>query len=175
MEEWAQSPLFYLYVALTMPALGHDELAQRISEIGEGVAAGTGIEIVEVELRGSGSARLLRIYIDKPGGVTHGDCELISARMGQLLDEQDLIPDNRYTLEVSSPGVERKLSKPRDFERVIGQKVRILLREPVEGQARLEGTLSGCANQTLEIETPSGEHVQVPLELVRKANLKFEW
>src|SRR5579875_874761 len=116
-----------------MPAAEKLDLLNRITELGEQAARGTPIEIVEIELKGGGKARLLRVYIDKPGGVTHGDCEIISERLGSLLDQDDAIPGESYTLEVSSPGVERKLTRARDFERVIGQKVRITTREPIEG------------------------------------------
>ena len=67
-------------------------------------------------------------------GVTHADCEFISQNVGTILDVEDVIPGARYTLEVSSPGVERKLTKPREFERFVGQKVKVVLRQPVENQ-----------------------------------------
>jgi len=159
----------------TLAAVEQTELVDRITQLSERAAAGTEIEIAEVQLRGSGKARLLRLYIDKPGGVTHGDCELVSERLGRMLDEQDVMPGDSYTLEVSSPGVERKLSKPRDFERVIGQKVRIALRQPVEGQTRIEGKLAGFSDGVLNIEAAPNELVHVPLDQVQKANLKFEW
>jgi ribosome maturation factor RimP len=158
-----------------MPAAEKVDLVNRITELGEQAAQGTPIEIVEIELKGGGKARLLRVYIDKPGGVTHGDCEIISERLGNLLDQDDTIPGESYTLEVSSPGVERKLTRPRDFERVIGQKVRIATREPIEGSKRLEGKLTGFASGTLELELAPDHLVRVPLEQVEKANLKFEW
>ena len=158
-----------------MPAIENTGLIQRITELGEQAAAGTAIEIAEVQLRGAGKARLLRVYIDRPGGVTHGDCELISQKLGQLLDEEDAIPGDSYTLEVSSPGVERNLSKPRDFERVVGQKIRLAVREPIEGQTRFEGKLAEFVDKTLQLEISPGCLVQVPLERVQKANLKFEW
>jgi ribosome maturation factor RimP len=158
-----------------MPALEQTGLIQRITELGEQAALGTGIEIVEIQLRGAGKARLLRVYIDRPGGVTHGDCQLISERLGKLLDEEDAMPGESYTLEVSSPGVERKLSKPRDFERVIGHKIRVGVQEPIEGQTRFEGKLSRFADGMLELETGPGHTVRVPLGQVQKANLKFEW
>ncbi|MBV9405094.1 MAG: ribosome maturation factor RimP [Acidobacteriaceae bacterium] len=158
-----------------MPAAEKTGLVEKITDLGEQAARGSGIEIAEVELRGAGKARLLRVYIDKPGGVTHGDCELISERLGRLLDEQDAIPGDSYTLEVSSPGVERKLSRPRDFERVIGQKIRLATREPVQGQTRFEGKLARFAEGTLEVETAPDHRVQIPLDQVQKANLKFEW
>jgi ribosome maturation factor RimP len=158
-----------------MPVGEQTGLIERLTELGEQAAAGTPIEIAEIELRGAGKARLLRVYIDKPGGVTHGDCELISERMGRLLDEQDAVPGESYTLEVSSPGVERKLSKPRDFERVVGQKIRLSVREAIEGQTHFEGKLAGFAGQMLEVEVSPGRLIRVPLERVQRAKLKFEW
>jgi ribosome maturation factor RimP len=158
-----------------MPGAGKSELAERIAELSQRAASGTGIEIAGAELRGAGSARLLRIYIDKPGGVTHADCELISERVGNLLDQEDAVPGGSYTLEVSSPGVERKLSKPRDFERVIGQKIRLTVREPLEQQTRFEGKLAGFEAGVLQLETSPGRLLRIPLDQVQKANLKFEW
>jgi ribosome maturation factor RimP len=158
-----------------MPAVENSELIERLTELGEEAAAGTPIEIAEVELRGAGKARLLRVYIDKPGGVTHGDCELISEKLSRLLDEQDAVPGDSYTLEVSSPGVERKLTKPRDFERAVGQKIRVTIREPIAGQTHLEGRLADFAGQTLEVEISTGRTVKIPLGDVQKAKLKFEW
>ena len=159
-----------------MPAVERTGQTQKLTELGEQAAAGTSIEIVEVQLRGGGKARLLRVYIDKPGGITHADCQLISDRLGKLLDEEDAIPgEEGYTLEVSSPGLERKLARPRDFERVIGKKIRLGLQEPIEGQTHFEGKLVRLADAVLELEVGSGQVVRVPLEQVQKAKLKFEW
>ncbi len=141
----------------------------------ERAAMGTPIEIVEVEIRGAGKNRLVRVYIDKPGGVTHGDCELISQKLGLLLDEEDAIPGEGYTLEVSSPGIERRLSKPRDFERVVGQKIKLTTTQPFEGRTSLEGKLEQVAGGNLGVEIAPGNLVQIPLQQIRKANLKFEW
>lgn len=150
-------------------------IVERIAGLSEQAAKGTDIEIAEAELRGAGKARLVRIWIDKPGGVTHSDCELISRRLGKLLDDEDVIPGEGYTLEVSSPGVERKLSKPRDFERVLGQTIRLTLRQAIDGQTRLEGRLTTFADGVLEIETSPRGVLRIPLAQVQKANLKFEW
>lgn len=158
-----------------MPAVEKSGLIERITALGEQAAAGTSIEIAEVQLKGAGKARLLRVYIDRPGGVTHGDCELISQKLGQLLDEEDAIPGDSYTLEVSSPGVERTLSKARDFERVVGQKIRLAVREPIDGQTRFEGKLAEVAAGALQLEISPGRLLRIPLERVQKANLKFEW
>jgi ribosome maturation factor RimP len=158
-----------------MAAVENKELLERITELGDRSAMGTDIEIVEIQLKGSGNARLLRVYIDKPGGVTHGDCELISERLGKLLDDEDPVPDNSYTLEVSSPGIERRLSKPRDFERVVGQKIRLAVQPPGENRRHLEGRLAQFTDDALEIEVAPGDLVRIPLNTVQKANLKFEW
>jgi ribosome maturation factor RimP len=159
-----------------MAVVQNKELVDKITELGDRSAIGTDIEIAEVQIRGAGSARLLRIYIDKPGGVTHGDCQLISERLGQLLDENDPFPDGGYTLEVSSPGIDRRLSKPRDFERVVGQKIRLAVLPPGESRRSLvEGRLAQFSGGALEIEVAPGNLVRVPLESVQKANLKFEW
>src|SRR5919204_1906436 len=103
----------------------------KIEEIADRVARSEGIEVVEVELKGGGKNQLLRISIDKPEGVTHADCELISQQVGTILDVEDVVPGH-YTLEVSSPGVERKLIRLRDFERFTGKRIKAILREPIE-------------------------------------------
>ena len=158
-------------MALTQKA----EIVGRIMSLAEQAAIGTPIEIVEVQLKGAGKARLLRIYIDKPGGVTHRDCQLISEGLGKLLDETETLSDDSYTLEVSSPGVDRRLTKPRDFERVLGQKLKLSFHNPVAGQMRLDGKLQGISGGILEIQALTGEMLQIPLDQVQKANLKFEW
>ena len=150
-------------------------LAARVTEIAERVGTSEGIEIVEVELLGGGKNRVLRIFIDKPQGVTHGDCEFMSQNVGTILDVEDVIPGDSYTLEVSSPGVERKLTKARDFERFTGQKVKVTLREPVEDQRRWDGVLKGFDGGVVTLEVAPGRTVQFRLEQVSKANLKFEW
>src|SRR5271157_3298790 len=104
------------------------EVASKIEEIAQRVAQPEGLELVEVEVKGGGNSRFVRISIDKPEGVTHADCELVSHQVGTILDVEDVVPGGRYTLEVSSPGVERKLTRPRDFERFQGKKIKLALR-----------------------------------------------
>ncbi len=150
-------------------------VTNKVREIAERVAADEGLEIVDVQLLGGGSSRVLRIFIDKPEGVTHADCEFISQNVGTILDVEDVIPGASYTLEVSSPGVERKLTKPRDFERFVGQKVKIALRQPVENQRHWVGALKSFNEGIITLEPSPGRSVQFPLEQVERANLKFEW
>src|SRR5215472_5235161 len=127
-----RKPTFLLgsTVLRTMPGA----VASKIEEIAQRVVESEGMELVEVEVKGGGSQRMVRISIDKPEGITHADCELVSQQVGTILDVEDVVPGGRYTLEVSSPGVERKLLKLRDYERFQGKKAKITLREPIESQ-----------------------------------------
>lgn len=152
-----------------------DILIGRITGIAERVGASEGIEVVEVRLAGAGRGRLLRIYIDRPGGVSHADCETMSRQVGTILDVEDVMPGGAYTLEVSSPGVERPLKTPRDFERHRGEKVTVLLREAAEGQRRWEGRLAGIEGDAITLEVAAGRQLRFGLGQIERANLKFEW
>ena len=101
-----------------MAQTGREALIEQITAIVNRVAESQGVEVVEIEFLGGGKQRVLRIYIDRPEGVTHGDCEIVSQKVGGILDAEDIIPGENYTLEVSSPGVERKLTKPARLHRV---------------------------------------------------------
>jgi ribosome maturation factor RimP len=151
-----------------------EDVTSKVEEAAERVARSEGLELVEVEIKGQGGARLVRISIDKPAGVTHADCELVSDRLGQILDAEDCI-SGHYTLEVSSPGVERKLLKPQDYSRFKGKKAKITVREEVEGRRTWEGILAGFADGVISLETKPGETLRLPFDQVKKANLKFEW
>jgi ribosome maturation factor RimP len=152
-----------------------EDVTSRIEEVARRVAGSEGMEVVEVEVKGGGSTRFVRISIDKPEGVTHGDCELVSQQVGTILDVEDLVPGGRYTLEVSSPGVERKLIKPQDYQRFQGKKAKITLRDAVEGRRNWEGTLAGFDQGDVTLEIEPGKTMRFPIDRVQKANLKFEW
>jgi ribosome maturation factor RimP len=175
-----------------MSIAAKEEIVEKVLEIAERVADPEGIEIVDVQLLGAGRGRLLRIFIDRPQGpsteaspdrplgVSHADCEFISQQLGTILDIDDVIPGDSYTLEVSSPGLERKLSKAKDFERFVGQKAKVVLREPVENQRSWVGTLAGISEGIVAMEVaalkPSaGRVIHFPLDQIQKANLKFDW
>lgn len=147
----------------------------KIRQIAERVTESEGLELVDAQLLGGGKQRVLRLYIDKPAGVTHADCENVSQQVGTILDVEDVIPGEGYTLEVSSPGVDRPLFKPRDYERVVGQKVKVQLRLPRENRKRFEGLLEAFDGAALTLVIEKGEKVQIPLADVEKANLKYEW
>jgi len=158
-----------------MAETGRQALIERITGIANEIAQPMGIEIVEIELLGAGKQRVLRIFIDRPDGVSHADCEFVSQKVGDALDAEDLIPGENYTLEVSSPGVERKLTKPADFQRFAGQKAKIVMREAVEDQKFWEGVLRGVEGEAVVIEPAEGRLLHIPLAIIKRANLKFEW
>ena len=159
----------------------------KIEEIAERVAKSSGLEVVEVELRGGGRARMLRIYIDKPGGVTHDDCSNFSREVGTIFDVEDAVPGGSYTLEVSSPGLDRKLSRPADFERFTGSLVKLMTRDPVDGNRHFEGRLESFQDGRLSLElagrtrskkrapVEAGAKVEIDLANVEKANLVPEF
>jgi ribosome maturation factor RimP len=144
-----------------------------IREAAERVASSVGVEIVDVEWK-VGAQRLLRVYIDKPGGITHGDCQRVSEQLGVVLDVEDLILGPRYVLEVSSPSLDRKLRSPAEFERFAGRLARISLNEPVEDSKYFEGRLAGVSEGMVRLEV-NGRVVLLPLSVIRKANLVVEW
>src|SRR5947208_9517084 len=105
---------------------------EHVRQIAERVAASNGLELLDVEFRGGGKSRMLRVFIDKPGGVTHEDCANLSREVSTILDVEDAVPGGSYLLEVSSPGLDRKLVRPADYVRFAGSRVRIATRDPVE-------------------------------------------
>jgi ribosome maturation factor RimP len=157
----------------------------HIRQIAERVAASHGLEVVDLEFRGGGKARMLRITIDKPGGVTHQDCADLSREVGTILDVEDAVPGGSYTLEVSSPGLDRKLVRAADFQRFVGSRVRLITREPVEGSRQFEGRLESADGNRITVdvtppakkkkEQPPPRKIEVDLANVEKANLVPEF
>jgi len=156
----------------------------HIREITERVARDLGLEVVEVEFRGGGKARMLRIFIDKPEGVTHADCEAVSREVSTILDVEDAVPGASYTLEVSSPGLDRKLSRAQDFQRFVGSRVKLQTREPIRGNRFFEGRLEQFDGNRLTLhltpprkkkkphaEAATEERLEIELGNVEKANL----
>ena len=163
----------------------------RVREVVERVATTSGLDVVEVDLRGGGKARMLRIVIDKvgeptpdgkPTGITHEDCANLSREVGTILDVEDLIPGSSYVLEVSSPGLDRKLSRPADYERFTGSKVKLTTRNPVNGNRHFEGRLKGFREGRLSLDLspprkkarsqePPAHELDIELANVEKANL----
>jgi len=154
----------------------------KIREAAERVARSQGLEVFDVEWK-VGKQRLLRVYLDRmPGpenpeglGVTHKDCERVSSELSAILDVEELVPGaSGYILEVSSPGLDRKLIKPADYERFVGRLAQVWVNEPVENQKYLEGRLAGFTDGLVKLALKNHE-VSVPFAAIRKANLKVEF
>ena len=156
---------------------------EAIRSIAERVAATHSIELVEIELKGGGKARTLRLTIDKPGGVTHEDCANVSREVSTILDVEDVVPGGSYMLEVSSPGLDRKLLRPQDYKRFTGSRIKVMTREPVNGNRHFEGRLQSFEDGKLLLEILSekkkpkpghahpGQKIEIDLANVEKANL----
>jgi ribosome maturation factor RimP len=154
----------------------------RVRAIAERVAATSGLEVVEIELRGGGKSRMLRVFLDKPAGVTHEDCALFSREIGTILDVEDVVPGGSYVLEVSSPGLDRKLNRAADYERFAGSKVKLMTRQPVNGNRHFEGRLESFRDGRLTLDLSearkkkrpaldAAQKVEIELANVEKANL----
>ena len=163
---------------------------ERVREIADRVAASSGLEIVDLEFLGGGKARMLRVFLDRPAagtdplaGVTHEDCAKFSREFGTILDVEDVMP-GAYTLEVSSPGLDRKLVKPADFTRFTGSRLKLTMRQPVSGNRHFEGRLEKFEDGrlTLDLSVAShksrkkmgetaGQKIEIEFANVEKANL----
>lgn len=132
-------------------------------------ARALGYEILAVELSGRGSSTVLRVYIDGPEGVTVDDCAKVSNQLSAILDVEDPIPD-AYTLEVSSPGLDRPLSKRSHFEAVLGQQIKVQTYGYVQGRRRFTGLLTEVGDRALTIEV-DGETYELPWSEIGKARL----
>lgn len=163
---------------------------ERVRQIADRVATSSELEVVEIEFLGGGKARMLRVFLDKPAagndplaGVTHEDCANFSREFGTILDAEDLVPGS-YTLEVSSPGLDRKLVKAADFARFTGSRMKLMTRQPVDNNRHFEGRLESFQDGrlTLDLSVAShksrkkmgdaaGKKVEIEFANVEKANL----
>lgn len=131
-----------------------------------------GLEAVDIEFRPSGKRWLLRVFIDKEGGVTITDCETVSRELSRVLDVDDIIA-HPYTLEVSSPGLTRALRKADDFRKYRGKLCKIITREPIEGKNEFHGEIGDITDEALEIKGKL-DVFTIPICAIKKAQLEFE-
>ena len=134
---------------------------EKIRQIADRVAASSGLEVVDIEFLGAGKHRTLRVFIDRPGatpthghpdGVTHEDCSSFSREFGTIIDVEDAVPGGSYLLEVSSPGLDRRLTRPADFERFRGSRMKLTTRQPVNNNRFFEGRLESFENGRLVLD-----------------------
>lgn len=145
----------------------------RVREIAGRAASERGLELVHVELAGGARTPVVRVFIDKPGGVTHEDCSEVSHHVGTVLDVEDFIPGT-YTLEVSSPGLERGLYDREDYERFAGRLAKLKTRGAINGQRNFRGRIAGVEGEEVLFDDKTSGRVRVPLPEIAKANLEID-
>ena len=153
--------------------MGSSSVEGRVQAIAERVAIDHGLELVHAEVAGPDNKPIVRIFIDKPTGVTHEDCSQVSLHVGTMLDVEDFIHSS-YILEVSSPGLERGLYKREDYERFAGSLVKLRTRRPINGQRNFRGRLLGIDGEEVRFEDRTSGEVRIGLESIARANLDFD-
>jgi ribosome maturation factor RimP len=158
-----------------------ETVVEKVRDIAGRVAADRGLEIFDVQFRREAPGMVLRIQIDRPGpaataadSVSVEDCAHISRELSAILDVEDVVPA-AYTLEVSSPGLDRPLRRPDDFRRFAGRRAKIVMRQKVDGQGYFKGKLGGLDGADVLIESENGKVHRVPFELITRANLEVEF
>lgn len=154
---------------------------ERIREIAVRVAASYGLLIDEVVMHREGGTDVLRIVLDRPGpaatpeeSVSIADCERVSQEIGTILDVEDVLPAS-YTLEVSSPGLDRPLREAHDYERFAGRLAKIVTREPINRQTAFAGRLRGLEGDDVLFENEGGKLIKLPLRAISRARLEVEF
>lgn len=134
-----------------------------------------GLELFDLQFQRAGSRQTLRIFIDKKeGGVTLDDCQRVSREIGILLDIKDIVP-GRYVLEVSSPGISRPIRNETDFQRYVGNKIKVKLSTRISDQKVFIGVDLGVESETLRLEIEPGKEIRIPVKQIVKANLEVDF
>jgi len=150
-----------------------DLIIEKVTDIAADVTRANGFELVNVEIAGTKRDQVLRIFIDKDGGVTLDDCSLVSRGMEDILDEQDFIP-SRYVLEVSSPGIERGLYSLKDFERFTGELAKVKTIVAIDGRKAFVGRILSVDGENINIDERAIGEMTIEYSNIEKANLKID-
>lgn len=145
----------------------------RVRDLARKVADAKSFELVHVEIAGTKRDAVVRIFIDKPEGITLDDCSSLSAEVGDLMEAEDLIP-GRYVLEVSSPGIERELYTINDMKRFVGRLIKAKMRNAYNGQKTFVGVLSSVNGEEFTMDDRTVGEMTLPFRDVQKANLKID-
>jgi ribosome maturation factor RimP len=148
-------------------------VAERIHHLAEQAAIDHGLELVHAEVAGPDGHPIVRVFIDKPGGVTHEDCSDVSHHLGTVLDVEDFI-HSAYTLEVSSPGLERGLYKLADYERFTGSPAKLKTRSAIKSQRNFRGRIAGVSGDSVIFEDKTSGRATIPFAQIAKANLEID-
>ena len=156
-------------------AMAIDPTVTRIWEVATQIANGEGMEVVDIELRREGSrgGRVLRLYLDKDGGPNIDELGRVSRQLSELLDTYDIV-EGSYTLEVSSPGINRPLKKPEHFQRFIGKRVRVRTGDMIDGRRSFLGILNEITGEKIKIEV-EGKQYEIPFSMIEKSNYEHDW
>ncbi len=146
----------------------------KARKMARGIAVSECLELVDAEWKGSLRGGVLRVYIDGPQGITHAHCERVSRRLSAALDVEDLVPAD-YSLEVSSPGLDRRLASPADFRRFTGKRAKVRTRGHFGGSRTVTGQIEGCSREVLSLTTAGGKSVDLRLGDVEQARLTVDW
>ena len=152
-----------------------DPAVARVWDLAAPVATGEGLEIVEIQFRyeGGRGGKVLRLFLDKEGGPSLDDLTRVSRQLSDLLDVHEPL-EGPYTLEVSSPGINRPLAKPDHFSRFVGKRIRVRTREKIEGRRSFLGVLQGANEERIIIAQEQAEY-SIPFSLIEKANYEHDW
>lgn len=154
--------------------MGASSIEERVKAIAERVTTDHGLELVHAEVAGPENRPIVRVFIDKPEGITHADCSEVSLHLGTILDVEDFI-HSAYTLEVSSPGLDRGLYKRADYERFAGSLVKMKTKSPIGGQRNFRGRLLGVEGEEVIFEDNTSGRVIVSLDSIAKANIEIDF
>ena len=149
------------------------QLLDRVREIASGIVEHAGMELVHLEMKREPGGWFLRLFIDREGGVTLDDCSGVSRQLSAQLDVEDPIP-HHYTLEVSSPGLNRPLYSERDYQRFAGRQIRLSTYGPVDGRRNFAGRLAGLVEGMVRLVLEDGREVAIPKDQVAKARLEAD-
>lgn len=149
------------------------KLAEKLHEIAEKFVEKLSIELVHIEIVNTSHGQTVRVFIDKENGVTHEDCSAVSFEIEKILDEKDLIP-NAYTLEVSSPGIERGLYRLKDFEKFVDNLAKIRTHSAINGQRNFSGKIIKVRGEEIVFDDKTNGMVEIPFDFIKKANLEFD-
>ncbi len=161
--------------------MGGETVVEKVRAIAERVATSYGLEIFDVQFRREAPGMVLRVQVDRPGpaskaeeSVSVVDCANVSRELSAIFDVEEIVP-TAYTLEVSSPGLDRPLRRPDDYRRFTGRRAKVVMREKVDGQGFFRGRLAGVEGTALLIEADDGRTHRVPLDVITRANLEVEF
>lgn len=154
--------------------MGSKHVSEIVMDLVEPIVIDRGLDLVDVEFQPHGRHSVLRLYLDRPGGISLDDLAEVSREVSDVLDVHDAVP-GQYTLECSSPGINRRLRKPEDFVRFCGKSVRVRTSTPIAGSRNFAGLLLSASDDGIEIEDESRGRLAVPLRAIERAHYEHDF